>query len=60
MKVPGDDSDCVPRDSVDALLASWAAARPDLDFSPVAVVARLGGCAATSIRPSTASSNGTA
>ena len=34
--------DCTPRDSVDALLASWAAARPDLDMSPVAVIARLG------------------
>ena len=39
---PGDDHHCTPRDSVDALLASWAATRPDLDFSPVAVVARLG------------------
>jgi DNA-binding MarR family transcriptional regulator len=29
-------------DSVDALLASWHETRPDLDFSPVAVVARLG------------------
>ena len=29
-------------DSVDALLASWRAARPDVDFSPVAVVSRLG------------------
>ena len=32
---------CVPRDSVDALLSSWAARRPELDFSPVGVVARL-------------------
>jgi DNA-binding MarR family transcriptional regulator len=32
---------CQPRDSVDALLASWRTQRPDLDFSPVAVVARL-------------------
>jgi DNA-binding MarR family transcriptional regulator len=31
----------MPADSVDALLASWAAARPDLDMSPVAVVNRL-------------------
>jgi DNA-binding MarR family transcriptional regulator len=31
-----------PRDSVDALLASWAQERPDLDFSPVAVISRLG------------------
>ena len=30
-----------PRDSVDRLLASWAAARPDLDLSPIAVIARL-------------------
>ena len=30
-----------PRDSVDRLLASWATARPDLDLSPVAVIARL-------------------
>src|SRR4051794_14096516 len=29
------------RDSVDALLASWARRRDDHDFSPVAVVARL-------------------
>ena len=29
-------------DSVDRLLESWAAVRPDLDLSPVAVVARLG------------------
>jgi DNA-binding MarR family transcriptional regulator len=29
-------------DSVDRLLASWAAVRPDLDLSPVGVVARLG------------------
>src|SRR3954464_2564341 len=31
----------VPRDSVDALLDSWSARRPDLDFAPVGVVARL-------------------
>jgi DNA-binding MarR family transcriptional regulator len=30
-----------PRDSVDRLLAGWARARPDLDLSPVAVIARL-------------------
>jgi DNA-binding MarR family transcriptional regulator len=30
-----------PRDSVDALLASWAQRRPDLDFSPVGIVSRL-------------------
>jgi len=33
---------CAPRDSVDALLASWRERRPDLDFSPVAVISRLG------------------
>ena len=37
---PGADDG--PRDSVDRLLAGWAAARPDLDLSPVAVIARLG------------------
>jgi len=29
-------------DTVDALLASWDETRPELDFSPVAVIARLG------------------
>jgi DNA-binding MarR family transcriptional regulator len=33
--------DAGPRDSVDRLLASWAATRPDLDLSAVAVIARL-------------------
>src|SRR4051812_13490109 len=33
---------CTPRDSVDALLESWRERRPDLDFSPIAVIARLG------------------
>ncbi|HEY3953221.1 MAG TPA: MarR family transcriptional regulator [Streptosporangiaceae bacterium] len=33
--------DAGPRDSVDRLLASWAATRPGLDLSPVAVIARL-------------------
>src|SRR5690349_17533862 len=37
-----DEPDCVPRDSVDALLASWRERRPDLDFRPVGVIARLG------------------
>jgi DNA-binding MarR family transcriptional regulator len=32
---------CTPRDSVDALLASWQQRRSDLDFGPVAVIARL-------------------
>jgi DNA-binding MarR family transcriptional regulator len=31
----------MPTDSVDALLASWRDKRPDLDFSPVGIVARL-------------------
>jgi DNA-binding MarR family transcriptional regulator len=33
--------DSCPRDSVDALLASWGQRRPDLDFSPVGIVSRL-------------------
>jgi DNA-binding MarR family transcriptional regulator len=33
--------ECTPRDSVDALLASWQETRSDLDFGPVAVIARL-------------------
>lgn len=33
-------------DHVDRVLAQWASARPDLDTSPVAVVARLGRAAA--------------
>jgi DNA-binding MarR family transcriptional regulator len=32
---------CAPRDSVDALLASWQERRPDLDFSPISVITRL-------------------
>ncbi|HEY6890960.1 MAG TPA: MarR family transcriptional regulator [Solirubrobacter sp.] len=35
------DANCVPRDSVDALLASWEERRPELDFSPVGVISRL-------------------
>ena len=38
---PDRDHDCSPRDSVDALLASWARRRPDLDFGPVGVITRL-------------------
>jgi DNA-binding MarR family transcriptional regulator len=38
---PRSDRDCTPCDSVDALLASWAEQRPDLDVAPVAVVGRL-------------------
>jgi DNA-binding MarR family transcriptional regulator len=40
-KTPTADTDCTPPDSVDALLESWALTRPDLDFEPVAVIARL-------------------
>jgi DNA-binding MarR family transcriptional regulator len=35
------DHDCLPRDSVDALLHSWHERRPGLDLDPVGVVARL-------------------
>jgi DNA-binding MarR family transcriptional regulator len=35
------DLACAPRDSVDALLQSWAERRPDLDFRPVGVITRL-------------------
>ena len=35
------DHHCLPRDSVDALLASWQARRPELDFTPVGVISRL-------------------
>ena len=35
------DLACVPRDSVDAMLESWAEHRPDLDFRPVGVITRL-------------------
>jgi len=38
---PGPDHHCLPRDSVDALQASWWQRRPDLDFDPVGVCARL-------------------
>ena len=38
---PTCDHECSPRDSIDALLASWGKRRPDLDFSPVAVISRL-------------------
>jgi DNA-binding MarR family transcriptional regulator len=38
---PTPQPDAGPRDSVDRLLAGWAATRPDLDLSPVAVIARL-------------------
>jgi DNA-binding MarR family transcriptional regulator len=36
-----EERDCTPPDSVDALLASWARTRLDLDFEPVAVITRL-------------------
>jgi DNA-binding MarR family transcriptional regulator len=35
------DDEYEPRDSVDALLRSWRARRPELDLEPVAVIARL-------------------
>jgi DNA-binding MarR family transcriptional regulator len=38
---PRSDHECTPCDSVDALLATWAEQRPDLDMTPVAVVSRL-------------------
>jgi DNA-binding MarR family transcriptional regulator len=38
---PGCDLACAPRDSVDALLQSWAERLPDLDFRPVGVITRL-------------------
>jgi DNA-binding MarR family transcriptional regulator len=38
---PRSDRECSPRDSVDALLDSWASRRDDLDFTPVGIVARL-------------------
>jgi DNA-binding MarR family transcriptional regulator len=38
---PRCDRDCTPCDSIDALLASWAEQRPELDMTPVAVVSRL-------------------
>jgi DNA-binding MarR family transcriptional regulator len=41
MNEPSADTDCTPRDSVDALLESWAQTRPDLAFEPVAVITRL-------------------
>jgi DNA-binding MarR family transcriptional regulator len=37
----GADHGCVPRDSVDRLIADWNRARPELDFAPVGIVARL-------------------
>jgi DNA-binding MarR family transcriptional regulator len=38
---PRCDRECTPNDSVDALLASWAVQRPDLDMAPVGVITRL-------------------
>ena len=35
-----------PRDAVDSILQQWARERPDLDASPMAVIGRLGRCAA--------------
>ncbi|MBV9422893.1 MAG: winged helix-turn-helix domain-containing protein, partial [Solirubrobacterales bacterium] len=38
---PAAGDDRLPRDSVDTLLDSWRTRRPELDFEPVAVIARL-------------------
>jgi DNA-binding MarR family transcriptional regulator len=35
------DSGPTPRDSIDRVVAGWAAARPELDVSPIGVIARL-------------------
>jgi DNA-binding MarR family transcriptional regulator len=35
------DHHCIPRDSVDRLIADWRRVRPDRDFSSVAIVSRL-------------------
>lgn len=35
------DHHCIPRDSVDRLIADWRRVRPDLDVSSVAIVSRL-------------------
>ena len=32
------DHHCIPRDSVDRLIADWRRVRPDLDFASVAIV----------------------
>jgi DNA-binding MarR family transcriptional regulator len=41
MNEPSTDTDCTPRDSVDALLESWAETRPALPVEPLAVIVRL-------------------
>jgi DNA-binding MarR family transcriptional regulator len=38
----GADHPCIPPDSVDGLIADWSRVRPDLDFAPLGVVARIG------------------
>ena len=35
-----------PSDAVDTILQQWARERPDLDASPMAVIGRVGRCAA--------------
>jgi DNA-binding MarR family transcriptional regulator len=35
------DHPCIPRDSVDRLIADWGRVRPDLDVRPVAIITRL-------------------
>jgi DNA-binding MarR family transcriptional regulator len=37
----GADHACIPRDSVDRLIAGWSRVRPELDFAPLGIVARL-------------------
>src|SRR5262249_17800004 len=41
MSEPTPDTECTPRDSVDALIESWARTRKDLPVDPVAVITRL-------------------
>jgi DNA-binding MarR family transcriptional regulator len=38
----GADHGCIPPDSIDRLIADWSRVRPDLDFAPLGVVARIG------------------
>lgn len=35
------DHHCIPRDSVDGLIADWGRVRPDLDVGPLAIISRL-------------------
>jgi DNA-binding MarR family transcriptional regulator len=38
----GADHDCIPPDAIDRLIADWSRVRPDLDFAPLGIVARIG------------------